>query len=307
MNHSVAVIVLQYNNFFHTKNFLKSFLKVSYENYELIFVDNNSSDHSLNNLKEYLTNRKIVFSSIKYKKNRYNYMTKNKNGVNLIESDKNGGYSYGINVGLNFALRKKYDYYLVINNDTVVTKKFIEPLISLSQKNKKNALISSKILYYEKKDRIWFVGGSMPRYSLNIKHYDFGLNDKNSKYPQSNFISGCTNFISHEALIDIGLHDENIFFYGDDIDFSLRFRKKGYQLLVAHDSIVYHNKKYPDQINLFQQENLTRSKKKLINKHFEGIFWLSAHLDNIFYSFFKHLYYRNLSLILAHFKGLLKK
>ena len=64
-------------------------------------------------------------------------MTKNKNGVNLIESDKNGGYSYGINVGLNFALRKKYDYYLVINNDTVVTKKFIEPLISLSQKNKK--------------------------------------------------------------------------------------------------------------------------------------------------------------------------
>ena len=60
MNHSVAVF--QYNNFFHTKNFFKSFLKVSYENYELIFVDNNSSDHSLNNLKEYLTNRKIVFS-----------------------------------------------------------------------------------------------------------------------------------------------------------------------------------------------------------------------------------------------------
>ena len=56
------------------------------------------------------------------------------------------------------------------------------------------------------------------------------------------------------------------FFYGDDIDFRFCFlRKKGYQLLVAHDSIVYHNKKYPDQINLFQQENLTRSKKKLIN------------------------------------------
>ena len=48
-------------------------------------------------------------------------MTKNENWVNLIESDKNGGYSYGINVGLNYALRKKYDYYLVINNDTVVT------------------------------------------------------------------------------------------------------------------------------------------------------------------------------------------
>ena len=145
-------------------------------------------------------------------------------------------------------------------------------------------MISSKILYYEKKTE-YGSSEAVCRYSLNIKHYDFGLNDKNSKYPQSNFISGCTNFISHEALIDIGLHDENIFFYGDDIDFSLRFRKKGYQLLVAHDSIVYHNKKYPDQINLFQQENLTRSKKKLINKHFEGIFWLSAHLDNIFIVF----------------------
>lgn len=305
MNDSVGIILLQYNNFNHTKNFLESFEEVEYENYDLILVDNKSIDDSLIKLKKYFQKKEINFSLTNYDDRDFKIISGKRNKINIIESNINGGYSYGINAGLKFALSKKYDYYFIINNDTIVSKKILKPLINLSQKNKKNGLISSKIYFHGSDKRIWFNGGSMPDHSLRIRHYDFGVKDDNKKYSKSTFISGCTNFISHEALIDIGLHDENLFFYGDDIDFSIRFRKKGYNLLVANDSIVYHKKEFPEMLNSFQQMNMTRSKRKLINKHFSGIYWITAHLDNIFYDLLKNIYYRKFPLLLAHIKGLL--
>lgn len=310
MNQYVSIITLQYNNADLTIEFLESLWKISYDKYRITIVDNQSTDDSLIKLQKYLSDKFLNYNIIKYDHKKKFRETKISNSkINIIQSDKNGGYAYGCNIGLNYSLINKTDFYLVINNDVEVTSNFLEPLILSSEKNKNLGLISCKIYYHNTDKLIWFNGGSINNYTGKLVHYDYRKKDRNTKINNKiTFLSGCTWFIPHDPLLDVGLIDDSYFFYCEDIDYSLRFLKKGYSLSVCQESIVYHKKNPKDEeISELNQKYLTIGKKMIINKYFKRHKWLTATIFHIFYPILRYIYLRQLNLMKVHFVSLFKK
>jgi len=310
MNDFVSIVTLQYNNAKLTIEFLESLWKISHSKFRITIVDNNSLDNSIDLLIEYL----------KKKDKSYFFLVDNDNGnfsdleipntqIYIVKSLKNGGYAYGCNLGLKLSISKGSDYYLILNNDVEVDSDFLQPLINHSKSKEEVGMLSSKIYFFNHDKMIWFNGGSINTFSGRVEHhnfkeYDFG----NFQKKDINFLTGCCCFIPHEYLLDVGLFDESFFFYHEDVDFSLRFFKKGYKLDVCDDSIIYH-KKNPKKIENSEigQMHSSINKKILIKKHFKGIARLYATIHHIFYPFFRFLFYMKFKLAYIHLYAILRK
>jgi GT2 family glycosyltransferase len=63
---------------------------------------------------------------------------------------------------------------------------------------------------------------------------------KDLSYLQSDFISGCALLIKQEALLQVGLLDSSYFLYFEDVDYSVRVRGAGYEIVTVRESKVYH-------------------------------------------------------------------
>ena len=178
MEKLVYIILINYNSKVHTIECLESLSELNYINYRIIIVDNNSIDNDFDKVKS------------KY------------NNVYIINNKKNYGFAGANNIGIKYALDNKADYILLLNNDTTVDKDFLSVLVNESEKNKKVAICTSKILYYGSKNKIWYGGGGISYFKGNSQIYNLNCdNDSiNNKNMYCNFASGCCMLINSEAL-----------------------------------------------------------------------------------------------------------
>lgn len=209
-----SVIVLNYNGKRFLKTCLLSVLKQDYKNYEVILVDNNSSDGSADYVKKY------------FKK------------VRVLKLKENLGFTGGNNEGAKFAKATKYLVFL--NNDTKVEKNWLKELVKTAESSEKIALVNSKIFFYDSK-LLNSVGGRINPFFI-AKDVGFNKKDKGQfDNAKIDFICGCSFLIKKEVLNKLGyLFDPSYFIYYDDVDLSLRTKKLGYELAIAPKSIVYH-------------------------------------------------------------------
>jgi GT2 family glycosyltransferase len=232
MDH-ISIVIVHYNTDKETNECLESLENLkSNQNfkYDVILLDNASKD--LFKLKK------------KYKQ------------VELIRSDSNLGFTGGNNLATKYALDKhNSDYVLLLNNDTIVDSDFLKNLYRVAKDNPKAGLLTPKI-YFEKnfefhksdysvKDKgkvIWYAGGSIDWQHLVADHrgvdeVDYGQFDEISKV---DFATGCCLLISREIIETVGLLDDNLFLYSEDVDYSLRVKKAGYDLLYCPSSVIWH-------------------------------------------------------------------
>lgn len=102
----IMIILLNYNNYKDTIECINSIKQNTSENnfiYEIVVVDNKSTNESLAKLKEI-------------------------EGITLIEANENAGFSAGNNIGIKYALDNKSEYILLLNNDTIITKDSIDKM-----------------------------------------------------------------------------------------------------------------------------------------------------------------------------------
>lgn len=99
----ISIVLLCHNHWDYTEKCIESVLSNTYYDFELIIVDNNSDEYIKNNLDKYAFNDKI----------------------RIIKNNKNYGFAYGMNIG---ALNASYDYIVLLNNDTIVSKNWLYPL-----------------------------------------------------------------------------------------------------------------------------------------------------------------------------------
>src|SRR5579859_6278398 len=112
----VSLIILNWNGWKDTLACVNSLSSIAYPNYELIIVDNGSSDESV---------KKIAL------------WTKNKKNIRFLINEKNYGYAKGNNIAIRNVLKKgKSSYILVLNNDTLVEKNFLIELVTAAEKDK---------------------------------------------------------------------------------------------------------------------------------------------------------------------------
>ena len=133
----IAIILVNYNGKEHNEECIKSIFNSSYDNLEVIVVDNDSKDGSPELLREQFGNK-----------------------INLIMTGKNLGFSGANNIGISKALENGCEYVVLLNNDTLIDKDLISNMIKAS-KEENNAVISPKIYYYDDKNIIWSAGADM--------------------------------------------------------------------------------------------------------------------------------------------------
>lgn len=219
---SVAIVIVNYNNYLDTIECLESLKSIDYKNYSVFLVDNGSQNESVKYLSKYITTfPKEVF---------------------LLTTEKNLGFAGGCNLAIKKALELKYDYILLLNNDTIVEKDFLSKMISLSESRSDIGIVGCKIRYYNDKQKIWYAGGyiSWFRFSgvhIGINEIDRGQYDK---MKDVTFITGCCMLIKNEVLSRVGLLCEDFFLYNEDLDYCVRVMDHGYRLVYCPDSIVYH-------------------------------------------------------------------
>jgi len=208
----VFIIILNFNNLEVLNDCLQSVSEIDYPNFDIILVDNNSTDGSLEKAKN-------DFPQVKYLRNK-----------------KNLGFSAGNNAGIRYATEKGAEFILLLNSDTLVEKDFLDKLIE-EAKREPRAGILCPLIYGADKKKIWFSGGRIDWLRMKTVHqtslYQEGVFD-------SSFISGCAMLIPTKVFEKAGLLDERYFLYWEDADFCVQVRKTGFRTVVVPASVICH-------------------------------------------------------------------
>src|SRR4051794_1288334 len=188
----VASIVLTYNNFSDTDECLRSLAQLTYPDHDIVVVDNGSTDGSPERL-----HRKWQAT------------------VRLVSNGRNLGGAAGWNAGIRAAWSDA-DYFLILNNDTVVDPGLIEPLLAGFASAPDIALISPIIVSYDHPDNVWYAGGRY-RELLGISTHP-GLGGRWQSVAATlghlaitDYAPLCAALVSKAAFEKVGLFDESFF------------------------------------------------------------------------------------------------
>ncbi|MBU3228074.1 glycosyltransferase family 2 protein [Clostridium algidicarnis] len=219
MDKKVFIILLNYKGVTDTLEAVASLENINYPCYEIVIVDNDSKDGSLDLLKEATFEKHHV-----------------------ISSGRNGGFAFGNNVGIEYALNKGADYVLLINNDTTVEKDFLNHLVDSMEAKENVAITTGLILNYYDKLKIWYDGGEIRWDKFYGYHTNEGkrLNDVTLKEKEITFATGCLMLIDCNVIKKLGPLPEEYFMYYEDVDFCAKIQENGYKIFYNPKSIIYH-------------------------------------------------------------------
>ena len=219
MSKKVFIILLNYKGIKDTLEAVESLENIDYSNFEIIIVDNNSPDNSLNLLKKALGKKHTI-----------------------ISSGKNGGFAFGNNVGIKYAMERNADYVLLINNDTTVEKDFLSHLVKSMGEQENVGIATGLILNYYDKEKIWYNGGEIKwsKFYGYHKDEDKKISDVNLIEREITFATGCLMLINCEIIRRVGYLPEEYFMYYEDVDFCAKIQDEGYKIWYNPKSIIYH-------------------------------------------------------------------
>jgi hypothetical protein len=213
MPKKVSVIVVNFNGMSHIDTCIASLLKQTYRHFEVIFVDNNSSDGSLQHAQK--KSPQLIF----------------------VQNDKNLGYAGGINSGLAHATG---DYIAPLNIDTEVTPNWLGAMVSFLDANHQVAAVTPKILLFNDRSKINALGLNIHVTALGFCR-QLGKPDDGSINPEKvSGVSGCSYLIRREILERMGGAPEECFMGNDDVIISWLVNLMGYDIYCVPEAVLYH-------------------------------------------------------------------
>jgi GT2 family glycosyltransferase len=213
----VSVIVLNFNGENYLERCLFSILGTKYPNFEVIFVDNASTDSSLKLVEKTFGNDKRL---------------------RIFKSNQNLGFSAGNNFGFSHA---RGDYIVFLNNDTIAEPYWLAALVSTMEKDKTIGLAGSTILSIDGK-KLRGAGGLWSDYLLFLCPIGAGRGGDFEFLPtfEVSFATGCSMIVSKEFLNEIGLFDPEIPYNYDDTLLSLKTWLAGKRVVSVSSSRIRH-------------------------------------------------------------------
>ena len=238
-----SIIIANHNGKRFLKDCFESIYKSNYpmDKLEVIMVDNNSNDKSVE------------------------FTKKNFPRVNIILNSKND-YCNANNKGIKASRAQKY--IVLLNNDTVVEKNWLKELIQAAEPDKKIGCVSSKLLFLRRKTMVQSTGlKQLPGYYWIDKDFEKKSNSVPNKVKEVDAVSFAGVLIKKKCIQDVGLLDEDFQIYLEDVDFSLRCWKKGWRMVCAPKSIVYHYFRGTGSKRLAKKQ-CDKNRLLIITKHF---------------------------------------
>ena len=248
MEPKVSIIIPNWNGLEDTIECLESLKKISYQNYEVIVVDNGSSGNDAEVLR-------CRFSDY----------------IHLIKNDKNLGYAGGVNVGIKYAQsNSRPDFLLLLNNDTVVAADFLTRLVESAMTDNSIGVVGPKadqygvptraqqdIIVKKRMLETWIAG-------IGIKQ----INVWQANNPNEGVAEGCCQLIRGDVIEKIGYYDESYFFYWEDTDFVVRVKEAGYRVDCTPAAKIWHKTgRSSRKISGFECYYFHRNKIRFMKKH----------------------------------------
>jgi GT2 family glycosyltransferase len=236
----ISIVVVGYNSKKYLKNCFDSIYKSTYKDYRIIYVDNASSDGSLD------------------------FLQKNYSEVVIILLDSNQGYAGGNNLGIAKAFELGTDYIFLLNPDTIISEDCLEKLIGSI--NKKTILQPLILLHKKNKTHLVNTSGNYLNY-LGMSYCNNYLESENLvKNGPIVSASGAAMFLPVEVLKRIGGFDEDFFMYHEDLDLCWRARKAGFEIKLLTEAKVWH--KYSFSRNDLKLFYIERNRQQFLLKNF---------------------------------------
>ena len=240
-NPLVSIIILNYNAGKLLLNCIDSVFKSTYQNFEVIVVDNLSTDNSHVRCKE------------KFEK------------IQLIENKENLGYCEGNNIGIRNA---NGEFIIILNPDTIVEPNWLNHLMSAYNKFGEG-LYQPKFFSLNEKLVIQSTGNMLHIFGFGFAR-DKGKidNEKIKSIEKINYASGTCLFTSKIVLDKIGLLDPFLFLYHDDLDLGWRAAHIGINSFYVPKSIIYHAESYSIKWSSKKFYWLERNRKYCLLTHY---------------------------------------
>lgn len=215
----VTVIVLNWNGGQETLDCLASLRRLDYPCFDVVVVDNCSTDGSTEPIRESFPE------------------------VWLIETGANLGFTGGNNVGIRHALDRGADYVLLLNHDTEVASDFLTHLLHAVEADPRVGMAGPLIYYYDYPEIIWSAGGAIdPQRGqarmVGLDELDSGQYGSTSR--EVDFVSGCALLARRSVLEQVGLLNERFFAYYEEAEWCVRVRRAGYHILNVPRAKVWH-------------------------------------------------------------------
>lgn len=214
---SVLIVVLNWNGIKDSEKCLPSLLEQTYKDFEILVVDNGSTDNSLKRLRG---------------------LEEKHDKVTVIDNGYNRGFAGGVNTGITYAIDKGFDAVALFNNDAVADKDWLAQLVKALEP-KKIGIATGLLLHRDGKT----IDSTGDFYSTWGLAYPRGRNHKTETAPEGGEVFGATGGASlykTEVFKEIGLFDKDFFLYYEDVDVSFRAQLAGWKVVYNPKAIAYH-------------------------------------------------------------------
>ena len=213
MDTKLSIIIPNFNGKQFIKLCLDSIRKQDYSFYELIIVDNGSSDGSVEYINEY-----------------YPELT-------LIENKENLGFAAAVNQGIKSS---SSEYVFLLNNDVELESDCVSNLLKCIEKDENIFAVSSKMVQYNDRNKMDDAGDEYTILGWTCKVGDGKSPDLYTSERET--FSACAGAaIYRKDILDkLKYFDENFFAYMEDVDISYRARIWGYKCVYCPEAVVYH-------------------------------------------------------------------
>jgi GT2 family glycosyltransferase len=214
----VAAIVLAYNGRDVTLQALASLSRMTYPAYDLVVVDNGSTDGS------------AAAIAAEYP------------AVAVVRTEVNLGPAGGVNLGLRWALDRGYDYLLVLNNDIEVDPAMLDEMVAVAERDPTVGCVGPKAYYHGDPRRIWAAGGHVRfreavTWERGQGEVDRGQLDRDVEV---DYVNGCAALVPRRAFEAVGLWDPLFHLAVEDADWCARLRRAGFRCVYAHRARLWH-------------------------------------------------------------------
>lgn len=212
----LGIVISNYNGWQDTLPCLDSLRQQTFRDFEVLLLDDASTDDSAERLRN-AGDERVIF----------------------LPQKQNRGFAAVNNIGIRRALQDGVDWVMLLNNDTVCAPDMLEKLLAQTSPE---SVSCPKMLFMDPLDEIWFAGGTLDRKTGKVVHLGGHAKDGPafSEKKQVSFITFCCVLIPRSVVEKVGYLDEDLFMYCEDVDYCIRLTDAGIPMWYLPDAVLHH-------------------------------------------------------------------